>query len=649
MKIRLLAALLLVLCIWGAPHGHPGEKEKPAERRDESALAIKQEGVSSEMRALERKLLRLVQQVRETNPEQAERLSIALKKAREAMLEKRMERISFLLNEVNLDAAVHEQIEVIQDLVNLLETLTKEENYYDELQKKIKQLQQWRKQINKLSREEWEEKRESEKFSNLAKTQKQLADQMARLQELKKQQKELADRTEQARKSGDQNSGKLAQQQGKIRKDTAKLTRDIAEAAGQKTGESGPQSRGQSVPSPSEARTPEPGQQDLTEATRHQKTSQKELSDAKAPSAHKNQEKALAAMERALKQMKREKQRLDALSPDHNKKMARKQHATSRETAQLAKKMESAEKSDSPANSQQNGAQGGRHSGAQSSPQKSLKHAHNSMNRGSTKLQKNDAGKAARDQGKAHEELQKARQEIDKELRELREEQRGALLAKLIAMFQNMLDKQVAITEQTGTLQKKKSSKDWGRTETLRCAELGDGEKKLAKIAQQALKMMQENSSPLVFSQVVKGLMIDLKTLVKRLQAEKTGRLTRSIQKDVEQTLCDLIQALEKAQDNPPQADNKSNQPQNGQSPKPPLVSLLAEVKLLRNLQGRINKRTRSLEKQLQGKGSSADLEHEITTLTDRQKSVCEMAEKFRKKLMGQARKKKKKQSAPEL
>jgi hypothetical protein len=617
-----------------------------------ASLAIRQEGVGSDVRNLEQKLIRLAQLIREEDPRQAERLSDALKSARETMLRKRMERISFLLNEVDLDAATTEQQKVIGDLVALLQTLTKEDDYYERLRERLEQLEKWREQINELSREEWQQMRESQKASDPEAAAQKLADRIDKLKSLLGQQKKVLEDTGEARENGTPNLTDLAQQQREVRKGTESLLGEMAQSAGQESenGDGQEGAQGQSgQPSPSEARAPEPGQKALERATKSQGQSENNLTSGKARSAEGAQKKALDALQQALEEMEREKKRLDSLSPEHADRMAEKQDETARKTGDLATEMtpKDGQPSGGSAGQAQPGGQSGQ-GGGQSGAKQSLQQAQKSMQGASGQLRKKKTGSAAKKQKKAHDKLQKARREIDEELSQLRKEQRGALLAKLIGMFRQMLDRQKEITGQTSGLQQTKDNDKWGRTESLRCAELSDGERKLIDTADEALKLMEENSPAVVFPNAVRGLQEDLLIAADRLEEERTGETTRAIQKNIERTLEDLIGALEMAQDNPPPSEQKSGQGQQSNR-KPPLVSMLAEIKLLRNMQLRVNSRTENLHEQGREKKAAPELQQRAETLSRRQRTIRQMTEDLREKIRRAFQRQQQQQQPPAL
>lgn len=209
----------------------------------------------------------------------------------------------------------------------------------------------------------------------------------------------------------------------------------------------------------------------------------------------------------------------------------------------------------------------------------------------------------------------------------MREQQREALLAKLIGMFETMLEEQRLVTAATKELHTERTQEDaeWGRAERLRCTQLAEREAALETAGDEALTFMLDNSSPVVFPRIVKDIIADLARLEDRLMEEKTGETTALIQDAVERALADLLEALEEAQGEPPPPEE--SEPQEGEGggaspPPPPLISALAELKLLRNRQVRVNEGTKVLHEQKQEGRVDADLEERIDVMTERQKDV---------------------------
>ncbi len=589
-------AFVLTLIVPGPAFVRAADRD---EMKSSSPLAIHQEGLSTRMGTLQEKILRLTQKLRKDDPARADALLQAVKNIKEKKLQPRMKEISTLLNHDNFHTATSEQQAIIRDIRNIIDSLTKRDSYYEQLQKEIEQLQQWRKRVNQLSREEWQQKRNTEKLSDLKKAKQRLADQIRQAKKLHDQQRSVLKQTRKTRETGQQNFSSINKQQKQIQKKTRKLAQQLGK-------------KGSQLQSPPESRQPEPGQKSLKQASQHQKNSSDKLTARKGASAEKAQKKAMEDLTKALKKLRQEKKRLASLSPEDMKQMAQKQRQTKRKTRSLQKQMKRAEMGQTP---------------------KTLQSATDKMSSASKQLGRKNPQTASDHQTKAHKKLQKARQQIDRKLSELRNQQRSALLSKLINMFDGMLNKHKQITEETVELDMLKSDGTWSRAHRVRCAALADGESDLATTGRTALQMMLDNGSPVVFPRVARGLIHDLTTTSKRLSAEKTGSGTNELQKEIQKTLEDFLAALRMARDNPP--PRKSKGKKGNRKKKPPLINLLAELKLLRNLQKRVNSRTTALAEE------APDSPHRVKKLhplADSQKNVLDMATELRNKLETEAR-----------
>ena len=120
----------------------------------------------------------------------------------------------------------------------------------------------------------------------------------------------------------------------------------------------------------------------------------------------------------------------------------------------------------------------------------------------------------------------------------------------------------------------------------------------------------------------------DMELVMVRLDRADTGLITQQIMEDVIESLEEIIGAIEKSQED--QAQRKkaeaANQSQTGNS-EPPLVDMLAELKMIRSLQWRVNRRTaRYQEVVLTGRSTRDDLLPELKKLADRQQRIEKIA-----------------------
>ena len=102
------------------------------------------------------------------------------------------------------------------------------------------------------------------------------------------------------------------------------------------------------------------------------------------------------------------------------------------------------------------------------------------------------------------------------------------------------------------------------------------------------------------------------------------GELTQATELDIIAALEEMIEALQKAQK---EMDDKKQPPGNrppGQPQDPPLVDLLAEIKMIRALQMRINRRTDRYTKLVEGDKSTEkpELLEALQRLGDREERV---------------------------
>jgi hypothetical protein len=96
-------------------------------------------------------------------------------------------------------------------------------------------------------------------------------------------------------------------------------------------------------------------------------------------------------------------------------------------------------------------------------------------------------------------------------------------------------------------------------------------------------------------------------TVARRLNEAKVGELTQAIEKDILEALGEILEALKKEMEKLKE-QKKNPPPKEGRPSDPPLVDQLAELKMLRSLQLRVNRMTRRLGLMIQSEdGEQAD------------------------------------------
>ncbi|MFQ5730397.1 MAG: hypothetical protein ACE5KM_00425 [Planctomycetaceae bacterium] len=628
----LLAAVLLAGAFPVAPAA--GQSAAPGKATaDTSAdktaparpLGIRQQRVHRMMQDLERLMTQLAGTLAKTQPEQAARLKKAFLQSKALLLEKRMTRIADLLDTDDLDAANDEQRKIIADLQKLIKTLLAEND--DETTKEIRQLQEWKDRINKLLKEEQRQATDSDKIANKDRTLGDLDAQIKQLEKLIKRQQNVIDETIKTRKTGPDALRKVADNQQGVRKETQALAKQVAgEPKTGPKGESKGGSKGGSKGSPkggSKSGSPsnQPGAQSLQKASQNQRSAEKQLQQGKGKGAESDERKALASLKKALDELRRERKRIARLPPEEFEKMAKKQDSTSNKTAKLQKDMQAAAKgSGSPGDGMPGGGKNAKKA------QQHVRKAQKSMQQASAGLRKQDPRSASGDQTDAVKELEKALREIEERLKQLRDEMQADKLARLEARFSDMLERQRKVSTQTIKIDSKAKSRagKLSRAERLTLRKLAAEERALSDEAQKALDVIIEDGTSVVFPKVVEHLRDDLKSVAKLLDEKRTGTYTWEAQKEIELTLIELIEALKRARK---QQQKNGGGRGGGGGGEPPLIPGIAELKLLRSSQMRVNRKTEMVDRERAKRGGlDADLKKDIKRITDSQEEIAEMA-----------------------
>ncbi len=654
-------------------------QEPPPLTSGTTPLGIRQQRVERMMEDLERKFKSLKLALQQNEPERAERLQQTLNKAKELLIQKRMGDITRLLDQAQLDTANDGQKALLADIRLLLELLLDEKSDKDKIREEFERLSQWKQEIENLIKAERGEKRETDKLSNKEKTQAALEAKIKALEGVIAKEKEVIAATQAARVEGIQRLGKIAGDQRATRKQAEAIANQIAKEGGDEKGpyEDKPPMSGEpaaapganpvspanpanpanpttpsapgspmspmpggapgspSASSPQVAnRPPEPGEQPLNQAIGNQKQAESNLQEGKGKTAQEEEENALANLQKALNELKNEAQRIASLPPEAFDKLARKQDDIANQTAQVEQKMQEAAQKAGGGGQGGEGGQGGKPQPGQQKVQQAQK----SMQQASGGLRKQDPADANRQQGKAIKELEEALREIEERLAQLREETQLEKLARLEARFREMLSIQQRLTIQTALLEKKRSESGGtlARSDRNAVRAIGDDERRMEAVrseteakdaglagkAHQALEIILDDGTSVVFPDVVEQLRDDLITVGGLLADNlRTDSYTAAMQKEIETTLEELIEALQQAQQ---QKEGMGGG--GGGGGEPPLLPNSAELKLLRAAQLRVNRRTASLEEARPRNAPLDDvLKGETQKIAERQAEIGEM------------------------
>jgi hypothetical protein len=228
---------------------------------------------------------------------------------------------------------------------------------------------------------------------------------------------------------------------------------------------------------------------------------------------------------------------------------------------------------------------------------------------------------AADEQEQALRELEQAKVELERILRQLREEEMERMLVLLEARFRKMLAAQVAVYEQTKSLD---ATQTHAKEHELEIAggRLSRKQKLIVRDADRALILLREDGTSVAFPEAVEQAREDMQAVADRLAEVKLGEITQALEEDIiaslEETLAALQQALKELR------EQKASQQRGGGEPgEQPLVDQLAELRMIRALQMRINRRTKRYGEMIEGQQAlEAELLEALDHLADREERV---------------------------
>jgi hypothetical protein len=119
----------------------------------------------------------------------------------------------------------------------------------------------------------------------------------------------------------------------------------------------------------------------------------------------------------------------------------------------------------------------------------------------------------------------------------------------------------------------------------------------------------------------------------RRLEIADVAQMTQNIERDIIASLEEMVEALKKArqenQDGPPPP------PKDGPPPPPQdqkLLDQIAELKMIRSLQVRVNERTKTYGRSIQGE-QAADpiIQRELNNLAERQERIYDITRRIAK------------------
>jgi hypothetical protein len=272
-----------------------------------------------------------------------------------------------------------------------------------------------------------------------------------------------------------------------------------------------------------------------------------------------------------------------------------------------------------PSDGQGKGESQGQQSQNENPARKRLEAAQQRMNEAEAKLKEAQRQGAVEKQEEALRELEQAKSELEEILRQLREEEIARILAMLESRFRKMLQMQEEVYEGTVRLDKIPAAQ---RTHNhdIEASRLSGKESQIVVEVDKAALVLREEGSAVAFPEAIEQMRDDMQQVVLRLAQTKVDKITQGVEEDIIAALKDMITALKKAQ-----KEQKNKKPPSGScsSCEPPLIDTLAELKMIRALQMRVNTRTARYSKMIEGEQArNSELVEAIRRLAEREQRI---------------------------
>jgi hypothetical protein len=522
----------------------------------------KQELAQGKFQELTERMGKLMVVLQKDEPEESKLLSAGLRFVQEKKLHNRLESAGKLLRQERWDEGLVVMGKLKTDLRSLLELLQNRNADLRELLERIDLLEGFKNRVDELAKEQQQEKEDSARTEALQKHLKNIEAQKQRAEDLLKKQQELRDATNQLPLDAAEGLAKpLESKEGELEEATSELSKDLKDLekkdaqlkkeAKADAGKPGEPKDGEPKPGegkPSEAKPSEGEASDAkpSEASGQAGKAAKSMGKAKASLGEKKPESALKDQDQAMEALKQTLEELDAMAEDAARELlklpfdqlAKEQENTQKATDTLAKDMEKAEQSD------EKGSEGKPTPGKQKVQQAVPKQR-------AAAGQLKELVPAKQKQQDAKEDLQAAQKALEEALAQLRQQLQDEVLRALEERFTAMLARQRGLTAQTETVDatRKKIMTASGALPTALVTKIGElaaGETELEQEAIDALKLLEEDGTTAVFPPMVEQLREELHDVAAGLGKHKTGASMNLLQKDVEDLLSLLINALRK-------------------------------------------------------------------------------------------------------
>ncbi len=244
----------------------------------------------------------------------------------------------------------------------------------------------------------------------------------------------------------------------------------------------------------------------------------------------------------------------------------------------------------------------------------SLGGASKSMSAAEGSLGGKKAGDAEAKQGEAVEALKKAREELDRERKKLLSEIEKQVRGQVMENLRHMLERQEQVRKATEALGARLASAD--REATLRAKQLAQAEEHLVNVAGQTVQLIEETGFSVALPPAIRAIQSQCVHVVAHLNAGRGDAKVVAAQRQIERDITDLLDTLKESGGSAGEGGECKSCGNNKNK-------LLAELKILRLMQTRVNVDTRDTHATRAAVADlSPDLRQKILGVRDGQSQV---------------------------
>ncbi|MCK5941124.1 MAG: hypothetical protein KAI24_04065 [Planctomycetes bacterium] len=342
-------------------------------------------------------------------------------------------------------------------------------------------------------------------------------------------------------------------------------------------------------------------QQAMQQAQQSMQQAQQQLQQGQQASAAQQQQQAAEQMQQAMDALQQNRE-LDQAQKDQLAQQAQQQEQLTEDIIRLAKELEERDND---------------------AARRAVEEAADASKKAQRAMEEGDADEVEQQQEKAREKLQEAIDELEEEQDRYQDLRQEELLFRMKDELTAFLEKQRPITEQTRQFQASQNDGRLSRAARRKVNGLGEEEQALAGKIEFLVSALTEEGN-LVYQSVLDANLEDLREVARRLagRAPDVGSFTVLLQEDVERRTEQLLAALEREQKRREQERQEQQQQQNQEQPqnkfnqqRERLVSLIAELEMLKQLGQDTREATENLKTLVEVRGDETISEAEVAMI----------------------------------